>query len=385
VRIDSLKPAPLAALETQEILPVGRQRVPPNTTSLDWGSSALPALELGQEIDAVVLQLLPGDRLLLELGGQQVEAESPSGLSVGQRLLLRVDELQPQLVLHITELEPTIEAEAARLLRTLLPAHADAGALLEHLDSLLQSEESPPIGGALIKLKEAITMLLSDGAPPTPERLKNLFQDGGIYYEAKLLHAAKEDAQSLRAVAGGDLKGLLLSALKETEAGAFPAEFKNAISAQLNNLETQQAVNLLAQLDSGAFQFQIPFFTGAGFSTAALSVERDGKGGKESRDSVTGGYNLLFLLDLENFGRTRIDAHVTEKQLRVIFYVDRESSIMLLRQELPSFRETLLAMGYREVLLAATPLKDIPTEKQQRFDAIAVGAPSSIHLLDVKV
>src|ERR1700747_3391340 len=188
VRIDSLKPAPLAALETQEILSVGRQRVPPNTTSLDWGTSALPALELGQEIDAVVLQLLPGDRLLLELGGQQVEAKSPSGLSVGQRLLLRVDELQPQLVLHITELEPTIEAEAARLLRTLLPAHADAGALLEHLDSLLQSEESPPIGGALIKLKEAITMLLSDGAPPTPERLKNLFQDGGIYYEAKLLH-----------------------------------------------------------------------------------------------------------------------------------------------------------------------------------------------------
>jgi len=42
-------------------------------------------------------------------------------------------------------------------------------------------------------------------------------------------------------------------------------------------------------------------------------------------------------------------------------------------------------MGYREVLLAVTPLKDIPTEKRQKFDAIAVGAPTSIHLLDVKI
>jgi hypothetical protein len=69
----------------------------------------------------------------------------------------------------------------------------------------------------------------------------------------------------------------------------------------------------------------------------------------------------------------------------VQFYVDRDSSIALLRQELPSFRETLLAMGYCEVFLSATALKDIPTEKRQKFDAIALGGPSSIHLLDVKV
>jgi len=247
---------------------------------------------------------------------------------------------------------------------------------------LLESKtESPPTA---TKLKQAITTLLSDGAPPTAERLKNLFQNGGIYYEAKLLHAAKQDPQRFREIADGDLKGLLLSALKETGAGAFSAHFKSAISAQLNNLETQQAVNLLAQLDGGTFQFQIPFFTGAGFSTAALSVERDGQGAADPQGKGAPGYNLLFLLDLENFGRTRIDAHVGERELRVIFYVDRASSIALLRQELPSFREMLLAMGYREALLAAKPLKDIPAEKRQKFDAIAVGAPTSVHLLDVK-
>ena len=361
------------------------QRTPRGEIWSDWANATLPPLALGQEIDALVLEILPNGRLLLKLGETPIEAESPSGLSTGQHLRLRVEQLQPQLVLYITEIEPTIEIEAARLLRAHLPAHADAGELLEQLISRFEANpEAWPVSPTLARLREAIETLLSDGTPISADRLKTLVQNGGIYYEAKLFQAARHDPQALRQIAGDDLKGLLLSAMKEAEAGAHSADFKTAINAQLNNLETQQAVNLLAQLDGGAFQFQIPFFTGARFSTAAVSVEGDGNSGADRQGKKTGGYNLLFLLDLENFGRTRIDAHVTERELRVIFYVDRESSIGLLRQEIPSFRQTLLAMGYREVLLAAKPLKEIPEEKRQKFDAIAVGAPTSIHLLDVK-
>jgi len=87
--------------------------VPPETTTLDWKNSALPPLELGQEFDAVVLQLLPGDRVLLELGGRQIEADGPSGLNAGQQLHLRVDQIQPQVLLHVMEAESTLGAEAA--------------------------------------------------------------------------------------------------------------------------------------------------------------------------------------------------------------------------------------------------------------------------------
>ena len=40
---------------------------------------------------------------------------------------------------------------------------------------------------------------------------------------------------------------------------------------------------------------------------------------------------------------------------------------------------------YRDVFLAAKPLRDIPEEKRQKFDAIAIGGPTSVHLLDYKV
>ena len=93
---------------------------------------------------------------------------------------------------------------------------------------------------------------------------------------------------------------------------------------------------------------------------------------------------LLFLLDLENFGVTRIDAHIDAKELRAVFDLDREESLRFIRQELPGFREILIALGYRDVLLAAKPLRELSQEKREKFAALAVGAPSSMHLLDMK-
>ena len=498
MRINPTNSVALPAVEPQEILPLFNQRIPRGEIPSNWDNLTIPALALGQEIDAVVLALLPDDQVLLELGGAPVQAEGPGDLTPGQNLRLRVEQLIPQLVLHITEAEPRVEVEATRLLRAHLPTHADAGELLEQLISQVQSEaedwlasptldklkqslatlvahETPlaakdptastildklqqsiatllrdgtsptaensavsPILGRLkesiatllsdetaltakdsalspilvklkqslatllpdgtshidkdstvspilVKLKQSVAALLPDGLPPTVENLKTLMRDGGIFYEAKLFKAAVHEPQTLSQVAEHDLKGLLLAAVKESETGIYSTEFKNAVTAQLQNVETQQAVNLLAQLDGRALQFQIPLFSDGRFSTAAVSVEPDDSRGSNEQKKGTAGYNLLFLLDLDNFGRTRIDAHVAQSELKVIFYVDQESSIKLLKQEIPAFHQILLAMGYRQVLLAAKPLKDIPEEKQQKFDAMAVGAPNSMHLVDVKV
>jgi hypothetical protein len=53
-------------------------------------------------------------------------------------------------------------------------------------------------------------------------------------------------------------------------------------------------------------------------------------------------------------------------------------------RELPNFSETLRTLGYREVLLAARPLREIPQDKAEKFDALAIGAPWKINLLDLK-
>jgi hypothetical protein len=349
----------------------------------------VPPLELGQELEALVVEELEGGRLLLRVGATLIEADGPGELSAGQYIRLRVEQLNPQVVLHITDVEPTIEAEAARLLRAHLPARPDSGELLDSLYSKLAAVVEPRAEAAttpekLAKLRDSIATLLAGGTPPTPQKLEFLARDGGLFYEAKLFDALANHAEQLPKIADDDLKGLLLAALQESKVRAFSIGLQNALSAQLDSLETQQAVNLLAQLDGGAFQLQIPFFTGSGFSTAALSVEQDGHGRAGKPAKVPGGYSLLFLLDLENFGRTRIDARVDGKELRADFYVDNDGSLRLIRQELPGFRESLMALGYRDVRLAAKPLRDMAQERREKFAALAAGTPSSIHLLDMK-
>jgi hypothetical protein len=41
-------------------------------------------------------------------------------------------------------------------------------------------------------------------------------------------------------------------------------------------------------------------------------------------------------------------------------------------------------IGYRDILLAAQPLKKIPRERQERFQALGLGAAPKINLLDLK-
>jgi hypothetical protein len=390
VKIDAPKALSGPLTEGKQIAAVSNRRLPHDLTSEHSANGALPPLQLGQELEALIVEELDGGRLLLKIGATLIEADSPGGLGAGQLVRLRVEQLQPNVVLHITDVDRTIEVEAARLLRSHLPNHADSGELLDSLQhELLALINSRPDAVATLQkfgaLRESIATLLASGTPLSSENLEVLARDGGLFYEAKLFSAAASDsARLLKKIADHDLKGLLLAALQETEARAFSSGLQNALSAQLENLETQQAVNLLAQLDGGAFQLQIPFFTGAGFSTAALAVERDGQGRAGKAVQGKSGYTLLFLLDLENFGRTRVDAHVDGGKLQAVFYVDRPTSLLLVRQELTGFRETLIALGFSDVLLAAKPLREMPQEKQEKFAALAVGAPSSIHLLDMK-
>jgi hypothetical protein len=388
VRIDAAKAVSIPLTAGQEIASVSNRRAQRDLVSRHGANAPLPPLELGQELEALIVEELDDGRLLLKVGAILIEADSPGGLGAGQFVRLRVEQLQPRVVLHITSIEPSIEAEAARLVRSHLPPGTGSGELLsvlhDQLTILLDGSTGSAVAAEkLARLRESIGTVLAGSAPPSLDSLEVLARQGGLFYEAKLFDAVSHK-EPLEEIANRDLKGLLLAALEESKARGFSTGLQHAVSAQLDSLETQQAVNLLAQLDGGAFQLQIPFFTGAGFSTATLAVQPDGHGEDAKPAAVKSGYSLLFMLDLENFGRTRINAVINDKAFRAVFFVDNQASLGLIREELPGFRETLLALGYSNIQLAAKPLRDLPPDQQEEFAALAAGGPSSIHLLDMK-
>lgn len=404
----------------------------------------LPPLILGQEVKAKVIEELSNGSVLVSIEEALLEAETPTPLLPGKSFTARVEQLRPQVILHILpgteeagEIDlPDIEAEATHLLRVNL-AHRTVSA--ESLNTLTQELASfvgrPPQDVAppsLTKLYSLIKTLLPDHAPPTAEHLAAFVRDGGLHYESKLFRAFTDNTQTFSAVSESDLKGLLLQALKDLEMAQVkhnpatselldsfiatsmedtgdialpelsegqwgkaqePASFNSqniatSLAHHLENIESQQAVNVLAQVKGEPYQLQIPFFTGQGMTTAFLSVEPDKQGDGETNKQGNGEkrqkYNILFMLDLDGFGQTRIDARIGDKSLWVAFYVDQNSSISLLQRELPAFRETIRSLGYEEVLLVAKPLGQIPPEKREKFEALSAGAPISLRLLDVK-
>ncbi len=389
MRTDLLRLDRTILQEAREVRPVSARRFAANDITHLPREHGLPALEVGQEIGALVIEELADGRIVLDLEGWLVEANNPGGLSAGQALRLRVDLIEPQVTLQIVEPELAPEDEAAQFLRQHLPGPAAERESLAGLQAKIEAISLFDATHAslvrLEKLKHFLADLLNSNKPLDTAGLVRWVRDGGLHYEAKLLRAVMQDPDRLAEIADHDLKALLLGALGELETNRLSGAPLNAIIGQLGDLESRQAVNLLAQLEGHAYQLQIPFFTAGGFSNLALSVERDGEGGRGRADVSAQGYSILFLLDLEDFGRTRINARLEGRNLRGIFYVEREDSIRLLTRELSSLREILLALGCREVLLSAWPLRAMPREQRPKFEALALGVPPDLHLLNVKV
>lgn len=346
---------------------------------------SLLVLKVGQEIQALVIEQLADGRIILGLGGALVEANDPGGLVAGQTLLLRVDMTEPQVMLHIVEQSLSLEDKLTKLMREHLPLDEQfsLGTLLENLEALAPFEFGSAI--RLAKLKLFLADLLQNTEPLTPERLMQFVRNGGLHYEMKLSKAAAGDPSQLAQIADSDLKGLLLGAIDELNKVAGQSDLQRTIAGQLSRIEGEQVANIFAQIAGRGIQLQIPFFSPSGLSTVALAVEPDGRTKSGPDDRRKNGYNIRFIFDLDGFGLTRIDAHLRDRDLRAAFYVERESSLTLIRTELAGLRESLHALGYRDVLLGARTWRDLTVEQGHKFDALSLGVPSNVHLVNVKV
>ena len=179
------------------------------------------------------------------------------------------------------------------------------------------------------------------------------------------------------------MKGLVLKALDEVGAAPQAAGLTAALARHLGGIETQQALNLLAQLHGEALSLQVPFFAGEQPATAFLSVEADGspagqEGGRR-RDSTCCSCSTSTA-----WAGTRIDAHFGGSAVRVVFYVEGEQTLGRVRAELPSFGRALQGLGYEDVLLAARPLDEMSPERRQKVEALPLGVPAGVHLVDVR-
>ncbi|GIW78951.1 MAG: hypothetical protein KatS3mg105_0758 [Gemmatales bacterium] len=396
----------LVDLKGRQISLAGGQRYPPGTelllrvVSLDPAilevlqgqRDTLPSAQLqpGQTVQARVLDQLPGGRVLLDIQGNlyQAEGEPIAQAKIGSQFSLVVDRTEPQLVLQITGRDSPIRATVFSLIRSNLVDHTQSGQALD--DLLGATSQAGPESSTAGRVQAFLRNLLQPGRLPTAETLAALARDGGLHFEAKLAQAAAAgDISAFREVANQDLKGLLLRLQAELgHQGITEGQMPEAVERNLAHIESRQAANVLAQLQGQALLLNVPLFVGPTPQTALLAIDVEDHfagAGEDDKPSNRRGYNVLFLLHLEDFGDVRIDAFVADGSLRVNFFVERSESVAAIQHHLPELQAALHGVGFQEVLLRAQLASEMTPSLQTRVTALSAGIPTNESLVDVRV
>jgi hypothetical protein len=298
-------------------------------------------LRPGRVLAGVVLEI-NGREALLGLGQHRVTALAPSGLAVGQQLVLRAgpESGTQGVLLDVLGAAGGQEPGLLRMLRAVVGLDRPIGELLEEIGKRLAAERSGTTGattnatGLLEKLGAHVFRPGADGA-----ELRQLLATNGLAFEAGVLDAARNAAtrDEARALLL-DLKAQLLNQLAELPAGSL----RDAVSRALSGLEAEQLLNV-ARRDAGEpLHWSFPLPDGDHWTTAHLLWTRqrdagdsdDGTGREETQRVAIG-------VQFSNTGPVRIDAFLRPGALNVRLLVERADVAERIRADVEVLTEAL--------------------------------------------
>jgi len=313
------------------------------------------------------------------------EIASSKSLEIGRELVFRVEESGRGLRAVI--LQGSTEAEEA------------ARALLEkHLPMIRQPDKVP------VRLRTALAGLRADHpaadrlpvleklegffreaemSPPDAKQIFRWIRDGGLQYESKLGALAQGAQPGIE----NDLKQMLLQ-LADAPPGSFPAQFaqlQDAADQYLRWLEVQQAANVLNSLSGDPFRLAIPLTVGAETVMAQLSFQEDSREDSGGNGEERKGTSILFLLELNGLGKTRIDAFLSSSRLTATIFVENQEALTEMRSRLGSLYEELEADGFNFLKLEVRALKEVGGNEQPEPDPLGIeSVRDRIRLLNIK-
>ena len=379
VQLDSSAPSAVLKLEMPKSSDFGGLKSSPYIVTRAFPEQTA-VMEIGQTLTATVYRSSQPGRFLLEFKGNLHEVQSTEPLLPGSEVELRLEShLGRNSIFRLVRQSLSMEELAESILNTRLPASpsptqsfADLRTEMTLATRALQHDVQ--IVRQLGKLESLISQFLPPDGIPKAEHLDTFVRNGGIHFEAKLARAVgrPEDFQKLF---DSDLKGQLvqtLQALQQSSQQVSLQKLTSAVQQYLNLIETQQLSNYLAQARGNALHLDIPFLTGAQMQVMHLAIQPDPSSGREhtSPKRPPQGHKVLFLLDLDHFGQTRIDSYITPRSVDAILYIENRDAIKHLRPRLGEFQRRLHDLGYANAHLEVRHLSVTNPEKRQRSNSL---------------
>ena len=341
---------------------------PPLFLPLPEGSRSaekIPFLRLGDLVQGRVLQQLDSHHFSLQLGGRTLTVESNVPLPLSADLSFRVEETGPRTLLKLIPPENTEEQKMVTFLKKALSTDIPLEQLARRLSDLEKSRWFP--SGEKESWKQFLHLLKqfspSELMSSGPQLLPRLFSQSGFFWENKIQQwiegGGKDDPGIL---IEEDLKGLaskLLAHLKEIS-GSSDLETKELLKMEgvketldsfLQKIELHQVLNLRPSDSSDRFYLFLPFWMGNQLQFVEFNLSLPPK---SSPRGGGGGFSVLFLLHLPEFGEVKIEVRIKEKALFCRFVVSSGEISEFLQQGIPLLQERLEKLGFQPSIQMST-------------------------------
>ena len=347
-----------------------------NTARLDLlpGKPIDPAsFVLGEIIPVKWIRCLDPQRVLIQVKGKELVAETSFPLSEGAEFQVRVEQLEPRVILKLQM--PTGGGSVSfSLLKKYWVGDPPLEMLAESWDALERAvgpslpQEARETYARIQETTKQFSGILESGADP--QALARILDQSGLNLENKLLRLIASDGKpSTQAALEGDLKGLLLKMKDQLERVA--PETARQLQPPIQKMELYQLLNA-GEGDPSKLLLLIPLFFPEGLRWTEVLFSGDRKGGGPAGDPERA---LLFLLDLPVLGKLQIEIQIHEKRLYGRFKTADPGIGEYLKENMSRLSDRLGMAGY----LADLEIRVVAQEQlQEILPARLEGFPDSL-------
>jgi hypothetical protein len=351
--------------------------VPPPATA---SGARLPSLAPGEILEGTVLARSEPDRVLIRIKGQDLWARSEVALPTGARVSFKAETAFPPVLLRILPAAGEEPAAALGNFKRFFAESLPLSRLAGKLTGLLEAGPAglPPAADEI--LRELKTALAQYDGPSLGDSktLRERISHSGLFFENRLQTLIRNPGgDELAAPGRRDLKGLLLrlkSLLPELSAGERgndPAlsrakEGLQSVEPYLQRIEAYQLLNQRYGDSSEKWLLLLPLWFGLEMRFLEMELKFERKNGASAPEEET---SLIFLLDLPEAGRIRIEATIRKDGLFCRFHSSSPALRAEIERNLPELEPRLQALGFRPSLAVfAAPLEEEKEAVADRLD-----------------
>jgi hypothetical protein len=318
-------------------------------------------LSVGQTVEARVMERLDDGRFTIRIGAHHLAAEAEPNLRPGQTMTLRVDSLNPRVLLSVVSPpEERIAAEHLRVFRS------NPDALMQSLVELTEIVSgSRGVDLARLAGRDNLAAILDTLGSALPGRekmergfsLREAVRSLGLQLESdlrKALESPGEHRDTPPASLKESLKPSLMKLIDELQAKlqsveTQPADAKAireltpALERTVRAIESQQVLNVHFQETEGKLLIQIPLILPGLAGKADIFVRdedwRPGRGGRKQS------FRVVFALEMDALGDVMAQAHIHGKAVSCRIQCENEDVAAFVTGLLPALEEQLRQIG----------------------------------------